>query len=196
MRISDWSSDVCSSDLALSAHSYQARKKNELDAFRLIRRDCPTFGRPGPETFVQNLAPCFGSAGRCPLLRQLGWVPIGCGSSSELLASSLRPTRGCRVCLAPIRAALALAIVTGLRLASVIRLRYGMPSFGGSHGRSHGDPSGQEVPGDSKGEPRHQAHRGPSAIPCCRGREGAGPEAPGRLQEGRDRKSTRLNSSP
>src|SRR3546814_2684312 len=90
MRISDWSSDVCSSDLALSAHSYQARKKNELDAFRLIRRDCPTFGRPGPETFVQNLAPCFGSAGRCPLLRQLGWVPIGCGSSSELLASSLR----------------------------------------------------------------------------------------------------------
>src|SRR3546814_5005862 len=59
-----------------------------------------------------------------------------------------------------------------------------MPSFGGSHGRSHGGPSGQEVPGDSKGEPRHQAHRGPSAIPCCRGREGAGPEAPGRLQEG------------
>src|SRR3546814_11119519 len=103
---------------------------------------------------------------------------------SELLASSLRPTRGCRVVLAPILAALALAIVTGLRLASVIRLRYGMPSFGGSHGRSHGGPSGQEVPGDSKGEPRHQAHRGPSAIPCCRGREGAGPEAPGRLQEG------------
>src|SRR3546814_9746314 len=85
MRISDWSSDVCSSDLEVAAHTGRSRQH----VMRAIRNGALTATKVRGKHFVTRTEATLWKTRRCPMgNRIISWISVETASKRYLFSTS------------------------------------------------------------------------------------------------------------